>query len=207
MCCVLFPVCSFPGIHFPTEALPKPDVTHDSPFKGPREQAPQHKDTPKNLQDRRRDDGGKAWDWTEFRPLSESSLELEIRSGEPGSPDTLNQERRKRRQQRRKRYESILGVAQSREKAGDEGVGGRELDPPGGTSGPQQMLVEEEDMEKFWIQVERTTFRVERVVPLFPEAADEDTVELQRLMETYRQGVRAAHDGVKAQNYLLHLLV
>ncbi|XP_056439368.1 myosin phosphatase Rho-interacting protein-like isoform X1 [Gadus chalcogrammus] len=182
-------VVSFPGIHFPTEALPKPDVTHDSPFKGPREEAPHHKDTPKNLQDRRRDDGGKASDWTEFRPLSESSLELEIRSGEPGSPDTLNQERKKRRQQRRKRYESILGVAQSRETAGDEGVGGRELDPPGGTSGPQQILVEEEDMEKFWIQVERTTFRVERVVPLFPEAADEDTVELQRLMETYRQGV------------------
>uniref|UniRef100_A0A8C4ZQ89 PH domain-containing protein n=1 Tax=Gadus morhua TaxID=8049 RepID=A0A8C4ZQ89_GADMO len=157
------------------QALMK-NVSHaHAPKVGPREQAPQHKDTPKNLQDRRRDDGGKAWDWTEFRPLSESSLELEIRSGEPGSPDTLNQERRKRRQQRRKRYESILGVTQSREKAGDEGVGGRELDPPGGTSGPQQMLVEEEDMEKFWIQVERTTFRVERVVPLFPEAQDWET--------------------------------
>ena len=74
------------------------------------------------------------------------------------------------------------------------------MDPPGGTSGSQQMFVEEEDMEKFWMQVERTAFRVERVVPLFPETPDEDTVELQRLVETYRQGVRAAH--IRAQRYI-----
>ena len=199
LCCVLFPVCSFPGLHFPTEALPKPDVTRDSPSKGPPEEAPHPKDPPK---DRQRDEGSKALDRTEFRPLSESSLELGIRSGEPGSPETVNQETRKRRQQRRKRYESILGIAPSRERAGDQGEGGPEVDPPGGPSGPQQMLVEEKNMEKFWMQVERTAFRVEKVVPLFPEAADEDTVELERLMETYRQGVRAAHGGVKALGYL-----
>ncbi|CAL8270658.1 unnamed protein product [Lota lota] len=180
------------------DALAKPDVTRDSPSKVPTEGAPHLKDPTKTLQERRRDEDCKTSslrlsDRTEFSPLSESSSAMEIRSGEP-----LDQERRRRRQRRRKRYESILGFALSREMAGDEGEGGRE-DPRGGTSGSQKVLVEEGDMEKIWMQVERTALRADRVVPLFTETADEDTVELQRLMETYRQGVRDASGGFKAE--------
>ena len=161
----------------------------------PSEGAPHLKDPPKTLQERRRDEDHRTSSWTDFGPLSESASELGIRrSGEPCSPETLNQETKRRRQQRRMRYESILGFALSREAVEDEGEGGREVDPRGGTSGSKHILVEEEDMEKiWWMQVEKTTFRVEKAMPLFTETAAEDTAELQRLMETYRQGVSAAN--------------
>ncbi|XP_039980052.1 myosin phosphatase Rho-interacting protein-like [Xiphias gladius] len=178
-------VASLPGHHVPCsppEALPKPDVTQDSSSTDvTTEREPRPK--PRSVMDRRRQGRYKTFDWAEFRPKTEPTLETDPqRTKSPCSLELGDLERRRRREERRRRYESMLGFPLSWEETGDktEDGGVRALSPK------SQQKVEEE-IEECWRQVENTVFRLERTVPLFTEARD--TVEMETLIDSYRKGV------------------
>ncbi|XP_040919281.1 myosin phosphatase Rho-interacting protein-like isoform X2 [Toxotes jaculatrix] len=171
-----------PDVASPPEALPKPDVTQDSPSTDvPTERDPHPK--PRTVMERRREGRYKTFDWTEFRPQNKPTLETDRqRSKSPCSLELGDLERRRRREERRRRYESVLGFSLSWEEVGDKAEDGsvRALSPK------SQQKVEEE-IEECWKQVEKTVFRLERTVPLFSEA--KDTVEMEKLLDSYRKGV------------------
>ncbi|XP_071321106.1 myosin phosphatase Rho-interacting protein-like [Trachinotus anak] len=178
-------VASLPGHHVPCsppEALPKPDVTQDSSSTDvPTERDPNPK--PRSVMERRREGRYKTFDWAEFRPQNQPSPEPDPpRTKSPCSMEMGDLERRRRREERRRRYESMLGFSLSWEEAGDKREDGsvRALSPKS-----QQKV--EEDIEECWKQVEKTVFRRERTVPLWTDARD--TVEMEKLLDSYRKGV------------------
>ncbi|XP_044037811.1 myosin phosphatase Rho-interacting protein-like isoform X2 [Siniperca chuatsi] len=180
-------VASLPVHHgpcSPPEALPKPDVTQDSPTAGlctERDPHPKHK----SVMERRREGHYKTFDWAEFRPQNKPTLDANPqRTKILCSLDLGDLERSKRREERRRRYESVLGLSLGWEVIGDKTADGvRALSPK------SQQKVEEE-IEECWKQVEKTVFRPETTVPLFTEAKDSE-----KLLDSYRKGV----EDLKAQ--------
>ncbi|XP_029014847.1 myosin phosphatase Rho-interacting protein-like isoform X2 [Betta splendens] len=172
-------VASLPGHHVPCstpEALPKPDVTQDSPSTD----VPTERDSllkPKNVTDRRRGGRYKTFDWTglDFSPQNKPTPETDPRRTEPPcSLEMVDLERRKRREERRRRYEHMLGFSLSWEKK-TVAASVRALSP---TS--QHKI--EEDIEERWKQVENTVFRLERAVPLYTK----DKADVEKLLDSYR---------------------
>uniref|UniRef100_A0A8C2X3R0 PH domain-containing protein n=1 Tax=Cyclopterus lumpus TaxID=8103 RepID=A0A8C2X3R0_CYCLU len=164
-------VASLPG---PAEALPKPDVTQDS--------ADDPHPKRRSVMERRREGRYKTFDWAEFRPQNKRSLDPQ-RTKALCSLEFGELERRKRREDRRRRYESMLGSPLGWEAIGGTTSGVRALSPK------SQQKVDEE-IEECWKQVEKTVFRLERNVPLIADA--KDSVEAERLLDGYRNGVRAS---------------
>ncbi|XP_070779115.1 myosin phosphatase Rho-interacting protein-like [Enoplosus armatus] len=176
-------VASLPGHHgpcSPPEALPKPDVTQDSPTADvctERDSHPKHR----SVMERRREGRYKTFDWAEFRPQSKPTRDADPqRTKDLCSLELGDLERRKRREERRRRYESMLGLSLGWEVIGDKTADVRALSPK------SQKKVEEE-IEECWKQVEKTVFGLERTVPLF--TAVKDAVETERLLDSYRKGV------------------
>ncbi|XP_034394870.1 myosin phosphatase Rho-interacting protein-like [Cyclopterus lumpus] len=167
-------VASLPG---PAEALPKPDVTQDS--------ADDPHPKRRSVMERRREGRYKTFDWAEFRPQNKRSLDPQ-RTKALCSLEFGELERRKRREDRRRRYESMLGSPLGWEAIGGTTSGVRALSPK------SQQKVDEE-IEECWKQVEKTVFRLERNVPLIADA--KDSVEAERLLDGYRNGV----EDLKAQ--------
>lgn len=187
---------SLPGHHgpgSPPEALPKPDVTQDSPstdVSTGRDPHPKHR----SVTERRREGRYKTFDWAEFRPQNKQTLVSDPhRNKDLGSLELGDLERRKRREERRRRYESMLGLSLGWEVIGHKRVGGsvRPLSPKS-----HQKVVE--DMEECWKQVENTVFRLDRTVPLFTEA--KNSVEVEKLLDSYRKGVSALNLGSTHNN-------
>ncbi|XP_042360941.1 myosin phosphatase Rho-interacting protein-like [Plectropomus leopardus] len=174
-------VASLPGHHVPCsppEALPKPDVTQDSPLADVSSERDPHAKH-RSVMERRREGRYKTFDWAEFRPQNKPDPQT---TKPPCSLELGDLERRKRREERRKRYESMLGFPlgweATEDKTADGGI--RALSPKS-----QQKA--EEEMEDCWRQVEKTVFRLERSVPLFTEARD--SVEMEKLLDSYRKKV------------------
>ncbi|XP_070837919.1 trichohyalin-like [Chaetodon trifascialis] len=183
---------SLPGHHgpcSPPEALPKPDVTQDSPsadVSTDRDPRPKHR----TVMERRREGRYKTFDWAEFRPQTKrTAVDAESqRTDALCSLDLGDLERRKRREERRRRYESMLGIALEWEAMGDKTAGGaiRALSPKS-----QEKM--EGEIEECWKLVEETAFRLERSVPLLTEAGD--GVQMEKLLDSYRKGL----EDLKAQ--------
>uniref|UniRef100_A0A665TDT2 Myosin phosphatase Rho interacting protein n=1 Tax=Echeneis naucrates TaxID=173247 RepID=A0A665TDT2_ECHNA len=175
-------VCSLPGHHVPCTPpeLPKPDVTQDSSSTDvPSERDPHHK--PRSVMERRREGRYKTFDWAEFRPQKSLTAETDNqRTKTLCSLENGDLERRRRREERRRRYESMLGFPVSWEETGDK----READGLRALS-PKSLQKVEEDIEECWKQVEKTAFRLERTIPLFPEA--KNTEEMEELLDSYRK--------------------
>uniref|UniRef100_A0A3Q4H3G7 Myosin phosphatase Rho interacting protein n=1 Tax=Neolamprologus brichardi TaxID=32507 RepID=A0A3Q4H3G7_NEOBR len=167
-------VASLPGQHIPCsppEVLPKPDVTQDSPSADvSSESEPHHKAS--SVTERRREGRYKTFDWAEFKPESEPAVDADPQKS-PCSLELGDLERRKRREERRRRYEKMLGFSLLEK---DGGV--RALSPKS-----QQRM--EEEMEECWKQVEKTMFRLERTVPLFPDGRDAE--EMEKVLQSYRK--------------------
>ncbi|XP_070703743.1 myosin-10-like [Pempheris klunzingeri] len=184
-------VASLNGHHgpcSPLEALPKPDVTQDSPstdISTEREPHPKHR----SVMERRREGRYKTFDWAEFRPQSKPTLVSDPqRTKDLGALELGDLERRKRREERRKRYESTLGFS-----LGWELIADKTPDNSTRALSPKSQQKVEEEIEECWKQVEETVFRLERKVPLFTEARD--SVEVEKLLDSYRKGV----EDLKAQ--------
>ncbi|XP_029293975.1 myosin phosphatase Rho-interacting protein-like [Cottoperca gobio] len=177
-------VANLPGFHIPPEALPKPDVTQDSPtadVSTERDPHPKHR----SVMERRREGRYKTFDWAELRPRNKSAPDPQ-RTKALCSLEFGDLERRKRREERRRRYESMLGSPLGWGVIGDETADVRALSPK------SQQKVQEE-IEECWKQVETTVFRLERSFPLFPKT--KDSVEVEKLLDSYGAGV----EDLKAQ--------
>lgn len=168
----------------PLEALPKPDVTQDSPSAD----VPTERDShpkPRSVTERRREGRYNTFDWADFRPQNKLTLETDPRRAKPLCLLEMGDlERRKRREERRRRYESMLGFSLGWEDIKEKTAGSsvRALSPT------SQQKVEEE-IEECWKQVEKTVLRLERTVPLYSET--KDTVETEKLLDSYRKWVSA----------------
>ncbi|XP_034088720.1 myosin phosphatase Rho-interacting protein-like [Gymnodraco acuticeps] len=162
------------SLHSPLEALPKPDVTQDSlPTDISLERDPHPKHS--SVMERRREGRNKTFDWAEFR--SQNKPALDHQRTKALCPLELGElERRKRREERRRKYESMLGFP-----LGWEAIGDKTTD--GSLSLKSQQKLEEE-IDECWKQVEKTMFRMDRSIPLFPET--EEPVEL---LDSYRTGM------------------
>ncbi|XP_010747848.3 myosin phosphatase Rho-interacting protein isoform X3 [Larimichthys crocea] len=176
-------VASLPGLHAPPEALPKPDVTQDSPSA---DVSAERDSKHRTVMERRREGRYRTFDWAEFRPQNKASpadADPQRTKAPCSSLELGDLERRKRREERRRRYESMLGISLSWEVMGDKtedsgGGGVRALSPKS-----QQKV--EEDIEECWRLVEKTIFRLERNVPLITE----DKEETETLLDSYRTKV------------------
>uniref|UniRef100_A0A665TMD6 Myosin phosphatase Rho interacting protein n=1 Tax=Echeneis naucrates TaxID=173247 RepID=A0A665TMD6_ECHNA len=145
----------------------------------PSERDPHHK--PRSVMERRREGRYKTFDWAEFRPQKSLTAETDNqRTKTLCSLENGDLERRRRREERRRRYESMLGFPVSWEETGDK----READGLRALS-PKSLQKVEEDIEECWKQVEKTAFRLERTIPLFPEA--KNTEEMEELLDSYRK--------------------
>ncbi|XP_071318970.1 myosin phosphatase Rho-interacting protein isoform X5 [Trachinotus anak] len=191
------------GSFSPLEVLGRPDVTQDSPSSEAssveRESAPGI--VKSRARERRREGRSKTFDWAEFRPIAQALAQQRAQEAESLQADLGELERSRRREERRKRYESV--TSSSAEQAsvqeggrtdydGGEGVG--HVDSLGPKSVERQQRVEEV-IEQHWRQVEKTPIREERRVPLPSTVQSRETVELEQLLENYKQGI----EDLKAQ--------
>ncbi|XP_067333081.1 myosin phosphatase Rho-interacting protein-like isoform X2 [Channa argus] len=172
----------------PPEALPRPDVTQDSPSA---EVLTDRDSYPKlrSMTERQYEGSYKTFDCAELRP--QDKLTLETDSQENKSQCSLqvgDLERRKRREERRRRYESMLGFS-----LGWEEIQEKTVDESDNPLSPKSQQKLEEEIEKYWRQVEKTVFRLERTVPMYSE--DKDAVEMEKRLDSYRELV----DDLKAK--------
>ncbi|KAJ4932582.1 hypothetical protein JOQ06_011000 [Pogonophryne albipinna] len=162
------------SLHSLLEALPRPDVTQDSlptDISSERDPHPKHS----SVMERRREGRNKTFDWAEFRAQNKPALDHQRTKAL--CPLELGElERRKRREERRRKYESMLGFP-----LGWEAIGDKTAD--GSLSLKSQQKLEEE-IDECWKQVEKTMFRMDRSILLFPET--EEPVEL---LDSYRTGM------------------
>lgn len=186
------------GSFSPLEGLIRPDVTQDSPSS--EASSVERESTPgvikSRARERRREGRSKTFDWAEFRPIAQAMAQQRAQEAESLHADLGELERSRRREERRKRYESVTSSSaeQTSVKEGTrtdfesgEVVGQTDsLDP---TSLERQQRVEEV-IEQHWQQVEKTPIREERRVPLPIPVHSRDTVELEQLLENYKQGVQ-----------------
>lgn len=180
----LLVVYSLPGHIGPPEALPKPDVTQDSPSADlSTDRDPKHR----TVMERRREGRYKTFDWAEFRlQKKKPNLDADLQKTKAlCSLELADLERRKRREERRRRYESMLGIS-----LGWEGIGDDTEDDGIRSLSPKSQLKVEENIEECWKLVEKTIFRLERTVPMFNE--EKESVEMEKLLDSYRKGVSAS---------------
>uniref|UniRef100_A0AAX7SPY0 PH domain-containing protein n=1 Tax=Astatotilapia calliptera TaxID=8154 RepID=A0AAX7SPY0_ASTCA len=181
------------GSFSPLEGLVRPDVTQDSPSS---EASSVDKEATSGViksraRERRREGRSKTFDWAEFRPIAQALAQQRAQEAESLQADMGELERSRRREERRKRYENVTSSDPASVKEGGRTDDERGDEPPG-SLGPvslerQQMV--EEVIEEHWRQVEKTPMREERRVPLPTAVQPRETVELEQLLESYKQGV------------------
>ncbi|XP_032358205.1 protein outspread isoform X1 [Etheostoma spectabile] len=187
----------------PFEGLLRPDITQDS--LSSEASSVERESTPgvikSRARDRRREGRSKTFDWAEFRPIAQALAQQRAQEAESLQLDLVELERSRRREERRKRYESVTSspVEQTAVKeAGrtdcESGEGVEQSDSLAPTSLERQQRVEEV-IEQHWQQVEKTPIREERRVPLPATAQSREAVELEQLLENYKQGI----EDLKAQ--------
>ncbi|XP_070847314.1 protein outspread isoform X1 [Chaetodon trifascialis] len=191
------------GSFSPLEGLVRPDVTQDSPSS--EASSVERESTPgvvkSRARERRREGRSKTFDWAEFRPIAQALAQQRAQEAEILQADLGELERSRRREERRKRYESVTSSSaeQMPVKEGgrtdcESGEGIGETDSLGPTPLERQQRVEEV-IEQHWQQVESTPIREERRVPLPTTVQSRETVELEKLLENYKQGI----EDLKAQ--------
>uniref|UniRef100_A0A8C5B399 Myosin phosphatase Rho interacting protein n=1 Tax=Gadus morhua TaxID=8049 RepID=A0A8C5B399_GADMO len=149
--------------------------------------------------ERRREGRSKTFDWAEFRPIAQALAQQRAQEAEGLSADMADVERSRRREERRKRYDAATAPPEA---APSGGEGGR-MDCEGGAGAAVHAEVVaaaaapaerkqrvEEVIEQHWQQVEQTPLREEKRVPLPVALQPRDTAELERLLESYKRGVR-----------------
>ncbi|KAM6898985.1 myosin phosphatase Rho-interacting protein isoform 3-T3 [Lycodopsis pacificus] len=179
------------------EGLVGPDVTQDSPSSEAssvdRESTPAV--TKSRARERRREGRSKTFDWAEFRPIAQALAQQRAQEAESLHADLGELERSRRREERRKRYESVTSSSTEQTSGNEggrtdcesgEGVG--QTNSLGPTCVVRQQRVEEV-IEQQWQQVEKTPIREERRVPLPSTLQSRDSVELEQLLENYKQGI------------------
>ncbi|XP_075949157.1 myosin phosphatase Rho-interacting protein isoform X3 [Anarhichas minor] len=179
------------------EGLVGPDVTQDSPSSEAssveRESTPAV--TKSRARERRREGRSKTFDWAEFRPIAQALAQQRAQEAESLHADLSELERSRRREERRKRYESVTSSSTEQTAANEggrtdfesgEGVG--QTISLGPTCVVRQQRAEEV-IEQHWQQVEKTPIREERRVPLPSTLQSRDSVELEQLLENYKQGI------------------
>uniref|UniRef100_A0A4W6E7Y7 Myosin phosphatase Rho interacting protein n=1 Tax=Lates calcarifer TaxID=8187 RepID=A0A4W6E7Y7_LATCA len=191
------------GSFSPLEGLVRPDVTQDSPSSEAssveRESAPGV--IKSRARERRREGRSKTFDWAEFRPIAQALAQQRAQEAESLQADLGELERSRRREERRKRYESVTSssteptsVKEGGRTDYESGEGVGHSDSLGPMSLERQQRVEEV-IEQHWRQVEKTPIREERRVPLPTTVQSRETVELEQLLENYKQGI----EDLKAQ--------
>uniref|UniRef100_A0A669BMU6 Myosin phosphatase Rho interacting protein n=1 Tax=Oreochromis niloticus TaxID=8128 RepID=A0A669BMU6_ORENI len=181
------------GSFSPLEGLVRPDVTQDSPSS---EASSVDKEATSGViksraRERRREGRSKTFDWAEFRPIAQALAQQRAQEAESLQADMGELERSRRREERRKRYESVTSSEPASVKEGGRTDNERGDEPPdslGPVSLERQQMVEEV-IEEHWRQVEKTPIREERRVPLPTTVQSRETVELEQLLESYKQGV------------------
>ncbi|XP_042363226.1 myosin phosphatase Rho-interacting protein isoform X2 [Plectropomus leopardus] len=191
------------GTFSPLEGLVRPDVTQDSPSS---ETSSVERESTSGViksraRERRREGRSKTFDWAEFRPIAQALAQQRAQEAESLQADLGELERSRRREERRKRYESVTSSSteQTSSKEGgrtdcESGEGVGQTDSLGPTSLERQQRVEEV-IEQHWQQVEKTPIREERRVPLATTVQPRETVEIEQLLENYKQGI----EDLKAQ--------
>uniref|UniRef100_A0A8C9ZPK9 Myosin phosphatase Rho-interacting protein-like n=1 Tax=Sander lucioperca TaxID=283035 RepID=A0A8C9ZPK9_SANLU len=188
----------------PLDGLVRPDITQD--FLCSEASSVERESTPgiikSRARDRRREGRSKTFDWAEFRPIAQALAQQRAQEAESLQLDLGELERSRRREERRKRYESVTSspVEQTSVKEvgrtdceSGEGVV-EQTDSLAPTSLERQQRVEEV-IEQHWQQVEKTPIREERRVPLPATVQPREAVELDQLLENYKQGI----EDLKAQ--------
>lgn len=185
------------GSFSPLEGLVRPDVTQDSPSS--EASSVERESIPgvikSRARERRREGRSKTFDWAEFRPIAQALAQQRAQEAESLQADLGELERSRRREERRKRYESVTGSSAENTSVKEGGrtdyeceVGVGQTDSFSPTSFERQQRVEEV-IEQHWQQVENTPIREERRVPLPTAVQSRETVELEQLLENYKQGV------------------
>ncbi|XP_032430142.1 myosin phosphatase Rho-interacting protein isoform X3 [Xiphophorus hellerii] len=180
------------------EGLVRPDVTQDSPSSEAssveRESAPGA--IKSRARERRREGRSKTFDWAEFRPIAQALAQQRAQEAESLQVDP---DRSMRREERRKRYECGAGPEHASATDGERidcegGDGVMDTDSVSATCLEKQQRVEEV-IEEHWRQVEKTPIREERRVPLPTSVQSGETTELEKLLDSYKQGI----EDLKAQ--------
>uniref|UniRef100_A0A3B3WWC6 PH domain-containing protein n=1 Tax=Poecilia mexicana TaxID=48701 RepID=A0A3B3WWC6_9TELE len=180
------------------EGLVRPDVAQDSPSSEAssveRESAPGA--IKSRARERRREGRSKTFDWAEFRPIAQALAQQRAQEAESLQADP---DRSRRREERRKRYECAAGPEHAFATDGgridcEGGDGVMHTDSVSATCLEKQQRVEEV-IEEHWRQVEKTPIREERRVPLPTSAQSGETTELEKLLDSYKQGI----ENLKAQ--------
>ncbi|TDG98363.1 hypothetical protein EPR50_G00218240 [Perca flavescens] len=187
----------------PLDGLVRPDLTQD--FLCSEASSVERESTTgvikSRARDRRREGRSKTFDWAEFRPIAQALAQQRAQEAESLQLDLGELERSRRREERRKRYESVTSspVEQTSVKEVgrtdcESGEGVEQNDSLAPTSLERQQRVEEV-IEQHWQQVEKTPIREERRVPLPATVQLREAVELDQLLENYKQGI----EDLKAQ--------
>uniref|UniRef100_A0A8C2G1U9 Myosin phosphatase Rho interacting protein n=1 Tax=Cyprinus carpio TaxID=7962 RepID=A0A8C2G1U9_CYPCA len=185
-------------------SLSRPDVTQDSLSS---EASSEREGGLKKsrARERRREGRSKTFDWAEFRPIAQALAQQRAHEADTFQAELT--ERNKRREERRRRYESVTGS--SFDPAADitkmefESGGVVQIDAPPPSEERLQRV--EDEIEQRWQQVEKTPIREERRVPL-PSTQNRDASELEKLLESYRKGVRASKSSLELQGQLKNAL-
>ncbi|XP_061665927.1 myosin phosphatase Rho-interacting protein isoform X3 [Syngnathoides biaculeatus] len=186
----------------PLEMLIRPDVTQDSP----NSETPsiEREFTPgvikSRVRERRREGRSKTFDWAEFRPIAQALAQQRAQESESLQGDLGELEHSRRREERRKRYESTMEHSLLKE-SGRMDVQSADRVPDSLSPQFQERHQKvEEVIEEHWRQVEKTPIREERRVPLPSTAPTRETVELEQLLDNYKQGI----EDLKAQLEACH---
>uniref|UniRef100_A0A8C2ZD72 Myosin phosphatase Rho interacting protein n=1 Tax=Cyclopterus lumpus TaxID=8103 RepID=A0A8C2ZD72_CYCLU len=186
----------------------RPDVTQDSPSSDAssveRESIPVV--TKSRARERRREGRSKTFDWAEFRPIAQALAQQRAQEAESLLTELGELEHSRRREERRKRYESVTSSSTEQTSINErgrtdcesgEGVGQTDSLGPMSVVGQQRV---EEVIEQHWQQVENTPIREERRVLLPTTLQSRDTVELEQLLENYKQGLECCHQQLLDSN-------
>ncbi|XP_019720027.1 myosin phosphatase Rho-interacting protein isoform X5 [Hippocampus comes] len=185
----------------PLEGLVRPDVTQDSPSS---ETSSVERESTQGIiksraRERRREGRSKTFDWAEFRPIAQALAQQRAQEAESLQADLGELERSRRREERRKRYESVTSSAMEHSSLKEGGrMDFQSTEKVPDSSGPQFLERHqkvEEVIEQHWRQVEKTPIREERRVPLPSTGSARETVELEHLLDNYKQGM----EELKAQ--------
>ncbi|XP_051926925.1 myosin phosphatase Rho-interacting protein isoform X3 [Hippocampus zosterae] len=185
----------------PLEGLVRPDVTQDSPSS---ETSSVERESTQSIiksraRERRREGRSKTFDWAEFRPIAQALAQQRAQEAESLQADLGELERSRRREERRKRYESVTSSAMEHSSLKEGGrMDFQSTEKVPDSSSPQFLERHqkvEEVIEQHWRQVEKTPIREERRVPLPSTGSARETVELEHLLDNYKQGM----EDLKAQ--------
>lgn len=185
------------GSFSPLEGLVRPDITQDSPSSETssveRESIPGVNKS--RARERRREGRSKTFDWAEFRPIAQALAQQRAQEAESLQANLGELERSRRREERRRRFESMtnsstenMPIREATCTDYETGTGFRSPDSFSPISFERQQRVEEV-IEQHWQQVEKTPIREERRVPLPTAVQSKDSVEVEQLLEQYKQGV------------------